>query len=65
MTLGLGGQLHTRELVIGILLSPFVVVGYVLARPLRTRIDTGHVRSSILLVTAASAIALLIQTALS
>ncbi len=63
--LALGGQLESRDVYAGVLLLPFVLAGFLLARPLRRLVD-GHVlRSALLAVVTVSGVVLIVQSLLS
>ena len=61
--LALGGALHRRELEVAAVLAPALLLGFALAGPLRSRVDAGHTRTAVLTVCAASALALLVRSA--
>ncbi|HSI92847.1 MAG TPA: sulfite exporter TauE/SafE family protein, partial [Jiangellaceae bacterium] len=48
--LAIGGQLEQRDVVTGLTLLPFVVVGFLLARPLRRAVDGHRLRAALLIV---------------
>jgi uncharacterized protein len=62
--LALAGELDPAVFWLAVLLSPTLVVGFALAVPLRTRLPAGVVRSAILGLCAASALALLVRSLL-
>lgn len=63
--LALGGQLESRDVYAGVVLLPFVLVGFLLARPLRRLVD-GHVlRTALLVVVTVSGLVLIVQSLLS
>jgi uncharacterized membrane protein YfcA len=63
--LGLAGQLESRDVAAGAVLLPFVLAGFLLARPLRRVVD-GHVlRAALLVVVTASGVVLIVQSLLS
>jgi uncharacterized protein len=61
--LGIGGALHLRDLEVALALAPFLLVGFAVAGPVRARLDIGHTRVAVLAVCAASALALLVRSA--
>lgn len=62
--LHLAGHLDRRSVLGGLLMLPFVVLGFVLAAPLRRHLDAGRVRPAVLAVAACAAVALLVKAAL-
>lgn len=60
--LALGGQLEQRDVVTGLTLLPFVVVGFLLARPLRRAVDGHRLRAALLIVVTVSSVVLIIQS---
>jgi uncharacterized protein len=62
--LALGGQLEQRDVVTGLTLLPFVVVGFLLARPLRRAVDGHRLRAALLIVVTVSSVVLIIQSLL-
>jgi uncharacterized protein len=63
--LGIGGQLDQRDVMTGVGLLPFVVVGFLLARPLRALVDGVVLRIGLLSVASLGAVVLIVQSALS
>lgn len=59
--LALGGQLHGRQVLIGLGLLPFVVAGFLLARPLRAAVDGHRLRAALLVVVTVSGVVLIVQ----
>lgn len=62
--LAIGGQLEQRDVVTGLTLLPFVVVGFLLARPLRRAVDGHRLRAALLIVVTVSSVVLIIQSLL-
>lgn len=62
--LALGGQLEQRDVVTGLSLLPFVVVGFLLARPLRRAVDGHRLRAALLIVVTISGVVLIAQALL-
>ncbi|PRX45118.1 hypothetical protein B0I33_110217 [Prauserella shujinwangii] len=62
--LGLAGQIETRHLLLAAWLLPFLVAGFVLSGPARRLLDGTHLRTAVLAVAAASAVALLVRSAI-
>jgi hypothetical protein len=63
--LGVGGQLHQRDVVTGLGLLPFVVAGFLVARPLRALVDGRTLRAGLLGVASLGAVVLILQSMLS
>jgi uncharacterized membrane protein YfcA len=63
--LAFGGQLDSREVYAGAVLLPFVVAGFLLARPLRRLVDGHILRAALLAVVSASGVVLIVQSLLS
>jgi uncharacterized protein len=61
--LGVGGALHLREFEVALALAPFLLVGFAAAGPVRARLDIGYTRMGVLAVCAASALVLLVRSA--
>ncbi|WP_166355900.1 sulfite exporter TauE/SafE family protein [Phytoactinopolyspora limicola] len=61
--LAIGGQLHEREVWVGLGLFPFIIAGYLIARPLRRVVDGGHLRAALLVVVTISGLVLIAQSA--
>jgi uncharacterized membrane protein YfcA len=59
--LGASGSLTAGQLGVAALLTPFVVAGYVVGRPLRNRLGAARLRSALLLVVTASGASLLLR----
>lgn len=62
--LGIGGQLHGREVVTGLALLPFVLAGFLVARPLRRMVDGRKLRLALLVVVTIGAVVLIVDSAL-
>lgn len=62
VTLAAVDQLPSRQVVAGLTLTPFIIAGFVLAGPVRRYVDEGRLRAGILIVTSASALALIIRS---
>jgi len=62
--LGLAGELHQHTALLALVLSPTLVLGFLLAIPLRNRLPAARVRGGILVVCAVSAVALLLRSML-
>lgn len=62
--LALGGEIGGREVLRAVVLLPFLLVGFLLSGPLRRRVDAGGLRNAVLILSAASAIVLLLRTLL-
>jgi uncharacterized membrane protein YfcA len=62
LTLAAVSQLPVRQVTAGLLLTPFTVAGFVLSRPLRRVLDNGRMRAGVLLVTAVSALVLIMRS---
>lgn len=60
--LAVGGHLPGRVAATGLALVPFVLAGFVISGPLRRYLDRGRIRTAVLLVAAASAIALIVRS---
>lgn len=60
--LALGGQLGRSQAVTALALAPFLLVGFAVAGPLRRHVDAGRTRAAVLLVCAASAVALIARS---
>lgn len=58
------GQLHGRHLLAGAALLPFLVVGFLISGPLRTRLDRGWLRPAVLVVAGVSAMVLVVRSLL-
>jgi uncharacterized membrane protein YfcA len=63
--LAFGGQLDSREVYAGAVLLPFVLAGFLLARPLRRFVDGHILRAALLAVVSASGVVLIVQSLLS
>ena len=60
--LALAGEIGTRDVLRALALLPFVVAGFLLSGPLRGRVDGALLRTCVLLLSAAGAVALLVRT---
>ena len=58
------GQVHAHQLWAGLALIPFLVAGFLLSGPLRKRFDAGGIRTPMLVVAGASAVVLIVRSAL-
>jgi uncharacterized membrane protein YfcA len=58
------GQVHTPQVVTGLLLIPFLVAGFLLSSPLRKLVDAKGVRTPVLLLSTVAAITLMLRSAL-
>lgn len=63
--LALAGEVGTRDLQRALVLLPFLVCGFLLSGPLRRHVDGPRLRIAVLVLSAASAVALLLRTLLS
>jgi uncharacterized membrane protein YfcA len=61
--LAVGGQLDAGQAMTAIALAPFLVAGFLLAGPVRRHVDAGRTRAAVLVVCAASALVLLVRSA--
>ena len=64
LILAAAGQVTPHELLLSVMLLPFMVVGFVLSSPLRKHLDGGALRIGVLSVAGTGAAALLLRTAL-
>ncbi|WP_230688757.1 sulfite exporter TauE/SafE family protein [Micromonospora sp. WMMD558] len=62
--LQLANHLERRSVIGGLLMLPFVAVGFALAAPLRRRLDSGRIRPAVLAIAACAATALLVKALL-
>ncbi len=60
--LGIGGALEERELLLALMMVPFLVGGFWVSRWLRPRVDPGHIRYGVLAVCGLSAGVLLVKS---
>lgn len=60
--LALAGEIGQRDLLRALALLPFVVAGFLLSGPLRSRVAGPRLRTAVLLLSAASALVLLVRT---
>ncbi len=60
--LGVGGQLSLHDLWAALLLTPALLLGHAVSGPLRGHLDAGHTRVAVLVICAASAVALLVRS---
>jgi hypothetical protein len=63
VVLALAGQVGRDDVVLSMVLVPAVVVGYLLAKPLKEPLDRGYTRALVLTLSGASAVAVLISWA--
>ncbi len=63
-TLAAAGAVGTRDLLRAAVLVPFVVAGFLVSGPLRGRVDGPRLRLAVLLLSAGSALVLLVRTLL-
>ncbi|USX52432.1 sulfite exporter TauE/SafE family protein [Lentzea sp. HUAS12] len=63
--LGATGNVTAHQLWSGVLLIPFLVAGFLLSGPLRTRLDANGMRTPTLVVSGASAVVLIVRSVLS
>ena len=61
VTLAAAGQLPAVQVVAGLALMPFVLVGFAAAGPLRRYLDAGRLRAALLIVVGSSAVALIVR----
>lgn len=62
LALALGGQLDRSQVATGLALLPFVLAGYLLARPLRRVVDGGRLRAVLLVLVTVSGAVLIGQS---
>ena len=62
--LGLAGSLEASTVLLSVVMTPFLVVGFLLSRLLGRVVPSRHIRSGVLLVCAASAVVLLARSGL-
>lgn len=62
--LAIGGQLDARDVVTGLALLPFVLVGFLLARSLRRVVDGRKLRLALLAVATIGAVVLIVESVL-
>ena len=60
--LALAGEVGQRAVLSGLAMMPFIILGYASAIPLKTRFDTGLMRTTVLLVASLSSIVLLLRS---
>ena len=60
--LHLAGRFGTHELVLGLVLMPGVVVGFLIARYLSSYLDRGYSRGAVLAISAVSAVLLIVRS---
>ncbi|WP_216215595.1 sulfite exporter TauE/SafE family protein [Amycolatopsis aidingensis] len=63
--LAAGGQIGSRHLLLAAGLVPFLLVGFLLSGPVRGLLDGGRIRTAVLAVAAASAVALIVRSAVA
>ncbi|MEV4678842.1 sulfite exporter TauE/SafE family protein [Actinomadura sp. NPDC049382] len=61
VVLGAAGHLPARQVVAGAALLPFVLAGFLVAGPLRRRLDAGRLRVALLIVVGTSAVVLIVR----
>ncbi|MFE9103174.1 sulfite exporter TauE/SafE family protein [Actinomadura geliboluensis] len=61
VVLGATGHLPARQVVAGAALLPFVLAGFLVAGPLRRRLDAGRLRLALLIVVGTSAVVLIVR----
>lgn len=61
-TLAAVGRLPLRQVTAGLLLTPFVLAGFVASGPVRRFLDNGRMRTGLLLITAVSALVLILRS---
>jgi uncharacterized protein len=61
-TLAAVHRLPERQVMAGLALTPFVIVGFAVSGPLRRYLDGGRMRSAVLIVTGMSALTLIIRS---
>ncbi len=64
LALAVAGEVGQRDVVRGLLLLPFLLVGFLLSGTLRRHVDTARLRVAVLGLSAASAVLLLLRTLL-
>lgn len=62
LALAAAGEMATRDLTRAALLLPFLLVGFLVSGPLRRHVDGGRLRVAVLVVSAGSAVLLLVRT---
>jgi uncharacterized membrane protein YfcA len=62
LTLAAVGQLPIRQVTAGLALTPFALTGFLISGPLRRFLDNGRMRGGLLLITAASALVLIVRS---
>ncbi|MCW2903454.1 MAG: hypothetical protein JWO67_5719 [Streptosporangiaceae bacterium] len=62
LTLAAVGQLPVRQVTAGLALTPFALAGFLVSAPLRRFLDNGRMRGGLLLITAASALVLIVRS---
>src|SRR5918992_1175314 len=62
VTLAAVDQLPGDQVIAGLALTPFAFAGFVMAGPVRRFLDAGRLRTGILVVTTASAVALIVRS---
>jgi len=65
LALAVGGQVDIRDVRLGLALLPGTVAGFACSRPLARRLDQGWTRPAVLVLSAVSAIVVLVDWALS
>jgi uncharacterized protein len=64
ITLAAVDQLPADQVIAGLALTPFALAGFLIAGPVRRYLDAGRLRTGILIVTSASAVALIVRSLL-
>ncbi|WNV88755.1 sulfite exporter TauE/SafE family protein [Umezawaea sp. Da 62-37] len=62
--LSVAGQVHAHQLLTGLLLIPFLVVGFLLSSPLRKFVDTNGIRVPVLVLSTITAVTLIVRSAI-
>jgi uncharacterized membrane protein YfcA len=62
ITLAVAGQLPGEQVAAGLALTPFVLVGFLVAGPVRRYVDEGRMRVAILVVVGSSALTLIVRS---
>ncbi|HEV7932159.1 MAG TPA: sulfite exporter TauE/SafE family protein [Actinomadura sp.] len=62
LTLAAVDQLPLRQVTAGLLLTPFALVGFAASGPVRRFLDNGRMRTGVLLITAVSALVLILRS---
>ncbi|PRY38240.1 sulfite exporter TauE/SafE family protein [Umezawaea tangerina] len=62
--LAIAGQVHTPQLLTGLLLIPFLILGFLLSSPLRKLVDTNGIRTPVLVLSTITAVTLIVRSAI-